>query len=136
MNGSRSRTGWFVVASIVAAGVALLSTVWNPTSDLRFVLVASTAAAAADAAVAALSAARFRDSRDPHALYVASAFLVLAIQQIAFGQWWPLIHTSSFLGPVRCIGHVDCDGIAGVVLQSFPYREPESVGRYVSNDPQ
>ncbi len=113
MNGSRSRTTWFVVALIVAAGVALLSTLWNPTSDLRFVLVASTTAAAADAAVAALSAARFRDSRDPHALYVATAFLVLAVQQIVFGMWWPLIHTSHFEGPVDPFTRLQLHGAWG-----------------------
>jgi signal transduction histidine kinase len=113
VNGSRSRTGWFVAASIVAAGVALLSTVWNPTSDLLFVLVASTAAAAADAAVAALSAARFRDSRDPHALYVATAFLVLAVQQIAFGLWWPLIH-SNFVGLVDPLTRLQLHGAWGL----------------------
>jgi signal transduction histidine kinase len=92
VNGSRSRTAWFVAAAVVAAGLAILASVWVPTSHPDAYLSIAGAAAAFDIAVFALAAARFRDSRDPHALFLAVAFLVLALQQAIFGVWWPLAH--------------------------------------------
>ena len=48
------------------------------------------AAVAADLAVAAVAAHRYRGSRDPHAFFLAVGFGVLAIQGAVFGVWWPI----------------------------------------------
>ena len=79
--------------AFVAAWVSVLAAVSNPRSDARIALALAAAAATGDAAVAALAGARFRDSRDPHALFVSAGFGVLWLQQVTFGIAWPLSHT-------------------------------------------
>jgi signal transduction histidine kinase len=98
VNGSRSRTPWFVLMALVVAGLSLLAAISEPRFDPEVALTLAAAALTAGAAVAAVAAARFRDSRDPHALYVSVAFLVLALQQAVFGIWWPAKHATAFFG--------------------------------------
>ena len=86
--------------AFVAAWLCVLVAISNPGTDLRIAIALAVAAAIADAAVAALAGARFRDSRDPHALFVSGAFLVLGLQQGVFGVAWQLAHTTgTFFGP-------------------------------------
>jgi signal transduction histidine kinase len=108
VNDSRSRTTWFVVMAFAAALISVLAAISEGKVDTGLSLTIAAAAATADAAAAAVAGARFRDSRDPHALFLSAGFLVLALQQVLFGIVWPLSHTTgTFFGrvaPVDLLG--------------------------------
>lgn len=92
MEDARARWGVFAAG---AAGVTLLFALLittEPSFDAPGALAVAGAAGAAALAVAALAGARYRGTRDPHALFVAAAFGVLAVQEALFGIWWPLAH--------------------------------------------
>lgn len=79
---------------------------------LSFGLQAGVAAYAAT--VAWIAAARYRDTRDPHALFLATGLAVLATQALLFGVLWtqidPLRFGSSFI--VGALGISNPDGAA------------------------
>lgn len=90
------RPPWFwvlAVAVLVAApALALVYPELAPRGQTS--LLAATAALCF--AASAVAWTRYRDSRDPHALYLATGLLVLGGQLLAFGVIWPLRHPSPF----------------------------------------
>lgn len=89
-----ARTWWFVglIAVTIAVSVSLASSARR--YDPALASAAATACVVAAAAVAGLAWWRYRESRDPHALFVAAGFAVIAVQGAIFGVWWPLAHTA------------------------------------------
>jgi signal transduction histidine kinase len=84
------RWGWFLA---VAAGVAALATLMllhDPTRSPLGQVAIMGAATAANLAASGLWWATYRDSHDPHALFISSGFLVLGVQALAFGALWPV----------------------------------------------
>lgn len=79
---------------------------------LSFGLQAGVAAYAAT--VAWIAAARYRDTRDPHALFLVAGLTVLAIQALVFGVLWtqvdPVSFGQSFI--VGAVGLTDPEGAA------------------------
>jgi len=53
--------------------------------------------AAASLLVAALGGARYRGTKDTSALFVSTAFLVLGVNALVFGLWWPRQYGSAVL---------------------------------------
>lgn len=74
---------------VVVVGLGLL--VPEPRLSFRLQVGIASAVAVADLAVGALAAARYRDSRDLHDLFIAAGFSVLAAQAL-FGAMWPLFN--------------------------------------------
>jgi signal transduction histidine kinase len=63
--------------------------------------IVMTAVAVGCAGVAALAWVRYRGSRDPHMLFLAAGFAVLAAQAAIFGIFWPYRHpAAAFFGYV------------------------------------
>jgi signal transduction histidine kinase len=61
--------------------------------------IVMTAVAVGCAAVAALAWVRYRGSRDPHMLFLAAGFGVIAVQAAIFGIFWPYRHpAAAFFG--------------------------------------
>jgi signal transduction histidine kinase len=81
---------WAAAALVVGAGgVLAASAPWfEPRGQLA--LLASTATAAA--ATAAVTWGRYRDTHDPHLLWISVGAAVLGVQLVGYGVAWPLRH--------------------------------------------
>jgi signal transduction histidine kinase len=77
-----------IVAMVAVPTVVLAGIRWDP----RLQVAVFAAAAAVAAAGAAVGWVRYADSRDPHALFVATGLTVVAVQLAVFGVWWPIRH--------------------------------------------
>jgi signal transduction histidine kinase len=85
------RTTWLGVAIGVAVLAVILALALAPSFSPRWPIAVMAATVALEAAVVVMAWARYRDSRDPHALLVCVAFVVLAVQGFAFGVVWPIV---------------------------------------------
>jgi signal transduction histidine kinase len=90
VDGDAKRMAWFGVAIGVAVVALILALAVAPSFSPRWPIAVMAAAVALEATVAAMAWMRYRDSRDPHALLVCVAFVVLAVQGFAFGVLWPI----------------------------------------------
>lgn len=91
MDGDARRTAWFGVSVGVAVVAVILALAVDPSFSPRWPIAVMAAAVVLEATVAVLAWTRYRDSRDPHALLVCVAFVVLAVQGFGFGVVWPIV---------------------------------------------
>jgi signal transduction histidine kinase len=90
----RTRTAWvpFAVLAGGAVGLSAIFVAGSARLEPGWQLVVMAATFAVEALVAWVAFARFRGSRDPHALLLGAGFAVLAVQALWFGVGWPLAH--------------------------------------------
>lgn len=84
-----------VVGASATLAIALLTT--HARFSTALAVAAGAASATASAAVFGLAWSRYRVSRNPSALFMATAFGVLAAQALVFALWWPFGHQNPFI---------------------------------------
>jgi signal transduction histidine kinase len=116
------RRSWafvIVIVSTFALTAGLMLTWPVESSGLSFGLQAAVAIYAAT--VAWIAAARYRDARDPHALFLAAGLAVLATQALLFGVLWTQIDPVRF-GSSFIVGAVGLTNPQGAAIQPLAWQ--------------